>query len=338
MDPSVSPFEDSLKSDSIQVIPPDGTVMVDFNKRTPVKVTIDVGPNDSVSAKLKQITSIASDYANTPNKLAQDLIKSQNMSVDYCTDGESIAVTQISASLSSTNYEGAHLFKSKKTSAFEMHTAAAAAPNNFEDDLLGQSDDPEGTDEYMDKDTEDKLLRNESPTQDMDNKSNTLNQKCKKMASEDEDSSNTKSAPMKKKTRTLGVCHKKTSGAVNYGKSAKLPAFSSLSKSILQKKIQSNDQSSSSYTSPSDDKHDDTTDDNTNSETYISISDEHLTDAEAKVKPKSKTTRKTKEESAFEENRKKIRPKEITRIEYHPLTNKKLGPIEDDPFFSGSYL
>ena len=52
--------------------------------------------------------------------------------------------------------------------------------------------------------------------------------------------------------------------------------------------------------------HDDTTDDNTNSEAYISISDEHLMDGEAKVKPKSKSNINTKEESASEEKRKKI--------------------------------
>ena len=253
LDPSVSPFEDSAQSHGIQVIPPDGTIMVDFNKSTPVKVTIDVRPNDSVSAKLKQISSIATEYTNTPNKLAQDLIKSHNMSVDYRTHGESIGVTQISASLSNTNYEGDDRFKLKKMSSLEMHTAAAAPPKNIEDDLLGQSDDPQG-DYYMDKDTEDRLLRNESPTQDMDNKGNTVNPKRKKMSSEDEDSSNTESAPMKKKSKTLGVCRKKTSGAANYGKSAKLPAFSSLSKSILQKKIKSNEQSSSSSTSPSDDE------------------------------------------------------------------------------------
>ena len=133
VDPSAAQYEETLQSQSIEVIPPDGTIMVDFKKSTPVKVTIDVRPNDSVSAKLKQITSIASDYVNTL-KLAQDLIKAQNMSVQYRTDGETIGVTQISASLSNTDCEEGHHYKLNKTTGFQMHTPPGADPNKFEDD------------------------------------------------------------------------------------------------------------------------------------------------------------------------------------------------------------
>ena len=73
--------EDTTKLTKVEPIPLKGSIMVDY-KQNPLTVTIDVGPQDSVTAKLKHISTLATEYANTL-KLAQDLLKADSVSVDY---------------------------------------------------------------------------------------------------------------------------------------------------------------------------------------------------------------------------------------------------------------
>ena len=159
------------------------------------------------------------------------------------------------------------------------------------------------------------------------------NRKCK-MDSDDDESGN-KLDKKKRRRKTLGVKVKNTGGAANFGKSARLPAFSKLSRSILhnkQKVVSSNSSASSSSSDPYD--KDMATEDN-NSQSHITISDEHPSNVEGKVKKAANLQPKTEADKDDEDLKSKMQTKQLTRIEYHPLTNKKFQPIENNPFFSG---
>ena len=108
-----------------------------------------------------------------------------------------------------------------------------------------------------------------------------------------------------------------------------------LSRSILCKKHKAVS-SNSSASSPSFDRYDEdmATEDN-NSQSHITISDEHPSDVEGKVKLATNLQPKTEADKDDEDPKSKMWTKQLTHIEYHPLTNKKFQPIETDPFFSG---
>ena len=95
---SMKVSEDTTKLTEVEPIPPKGSIMVDF-KQNPLTISIDVGPQDSVTAKLKHINTLANEYANTL-KLAQDLLKADSVSVDYKKHGNSVGIQQICAEIS----------------------------------------------------------------------------------------------------------------------------------------------------------------------------------------------------------------------------------------------
>ena len=72
-----------------------------------------------------------------------------------------------------------------------------------------------------------------------------------------------------------------------------------------------------------------------NSELHITISDENQLDVKPKLKGAIKLKAKVDSDKDDEDPKAKIQHKELTPVEYHPLTNKKFEPIENDPFFSG---
>ena len=80
MKSSTKHIEDTMKPTQVVPIPPEGSVMVDC-KANPLTITINVGPQDSVATKLKQISTLAYDYTNTP-KLVQDFLRADSVSVD----------------------------------------------------------------------------------------------------------------------------------------------------------------------------------------------------------------------------------------------------------------
>ena len=93
--------EDTTKLTEVEPIPPKGSVMFDF-KQNPLTISIDVGPQDSVTAKLKCISTLANEYANIPN-LAQDLLKADSVSVYYKKHGNSVGIQQICAEISNVS-------------------------------------------------------------------------------------------------------------------------------------------------------------------------------------------------------------------------------------------
>ena len=130
------------------------------------------------------------------------------------------------------------------------------------------------------------------------------NRKCK-MDSDDDESGN-KLYNKKRGRRTLGVKVKNTGRAANFGKSARLPAFSRLSRSILckkQKAVSSNSSASSSSSNPYDE--DMATEDN-NSQSHITISDEHPSDVEGKAKLAANLQPKTEADKDDEDPKSKM--------------------------------
>ena len=95
---STKHVEDTMKPTQVVPIPPEGSVMVHC-KANPLTITINVGPQNSVATKLKQISTPAYDYTNTP-KLAQDFLRAESVSVDYEKHGDGLGIKQISAEIS----------------------------------------------------------------------------------------------------------------------------------------------------------------------------------------------------------------------------------------------
>ena len=61
---SMKHFEDTMKPTKLEPIPLEGSVMVDC-KHNPLTITISIGPKDSVATKLKQISTLATEYTTT---------------------------------------------------------------------------------------------------------------------------------------------------------------------------------------------------------------------------------------------------------------------------------
>ena len=291
---SMNVSEDTMKLTEVEPIPPKGSVMVDF-KQNPLTISINVGPQDSVTAKLKHISTLANEYANTP-KLAQDLLKADGVSVDYKKHGNLVGIQQICAEIS--NVSEVHTNSAQGGGGTDFYQSSTAVinttlkcPTDFskaeasmsDEDLLDHGDTGVPL-EDLDFDEENRLLQSTSPTEEMlkDVKVASSNTKCK-MDSEDDESGN-KLFNKKRRRRTLRVKVKNTGGAANFGKSARLPTFSRLSRSILHKKQKGVSSNSSASSSSSDPYDEDTATEDNNSQSHITISDEHASDVEGNRK------------------------------------------------------
>ena len=136
--------EDTMKLTKVEPIPPKGSIMVDF-KQNPLTISIDVGPQDSVPAKLKHISTLANEYASTPN-LAQDLLKADSVSVDYKKHGNSVGIQQTCAEIS--NVSEVHTNSAQGgggTDFFDSSTAVInttlKCPTDFSKDEHSMSDE-----------------------------------------------------------------------------------------------------------------------------------------------------------------------------------------------------
>ena len=170
---SIKHVEYTMKPTQIIPIPPEGSVMVDC-KANPLTITINVGPQDSVATKLKQISSLAYDYTNTP-KLAQDFLRADSVSVDYEKHGDGLGIKQISAEIlnpsevdNNSGHCGADNELNSSTAAVinttsSRHTDFTTDQDSLsEDDLLGINDGKTPLDD-LDPDEENRLLQTSSP-------------------------------------------------------------------------------------------------------------------------------------------------------------------------------
>ena len=230
MKSSIKHVEDTMKPTQVIPIPPEGSIMVDC-KANPLTITINIGLQDSVAAKLKQISSLAYDYTNTP-KLAQDFLRADSVSIDYEKHGDGLGIKQISAEIlnpsevyNNSGHFGADNELNSSTAAVinttsSRHTDFTTDQDSLsEDDFLGINGGKTPVDD-LDLDEEDRLLQTSSP---MEMKSiypqlPSSNRKWKNVT--DEDESGNRVDKNKKKIKTLGVKIKKTSGRPNFGKSA----------------------------------------------------------------------------------------------------------------------
>ena len=308
--------EDTTKLTEVEPIPPKGSVMVDF-KQNPLTISIDVGPQDSVTAKLKHISTLANEYANTP-KLAQDLLKADSVSVNYKKHGNSVGIQQICAEIS--NVSEIHTNSAQGGGGTDFYHSSTAVinttlkcPTNFskdepsmsDEDLLDH-DDTGAPLEDLDLNEENRLLQNTSPTEEMLKDVQVASSNRKHKMDSDDDESGNKLYNKKRRRRTLGVKVKNTSGATYFGKSARLPAFSKLSRSILRKKQKAVSSNSSASSSSSDPYDEDTATEDNNSQSHITISDEQPSDVEGKVKLAANLQPKTETDKDDEDPKSKM--------------------------------
>ena len=80
--------------------------------------------------------------------------------------------------------------------------------------------------EDLDLDEENRLLQSTSPTEEMLKDVKVASSNTKRKMDRDDDESGTKLYNKKRRRRTLRVKVMNTGGAANFGKSARLPAFS----------------------------------------------------------------------------------------------------------------
>ena len=294
MKSSTKHVDDTMKPTQVVPIPPEGRVMVDC-KANPLTITIDIGPQDSVATKLKQISTLAYDYTNTP-KLAQDFLRADSVSVDYEKHGNGPGIKQISAEIlnpsevdNNSGHCGADNELNSSTAAVinttsSHHTDFTTDQDSLsEDDLLGINNGKTPVDD-LDPDEENRLLQTSSLMEIKSTYPQLPSSNRKQKTVTDDDESSNEIDKKKKKIKTLGVKLKKTSGRANFGKSARLPAFSRLSRSIICKKgtAMSSDSTPSSLSSEESDE--ESAPEGNNSESHITISDENQSDVKPKLK------------------------------------------------------
>ena len=235
---SMNVSEDTTKLTEVEPIPPKGSVMVDF-KQNPLTISINIGPQDSVTAKLKHISTLVNEYTNTL-KLVQDLLKADSVSVDYKKHGNSVGIQEICAEIS--NVSEVHTNSAQGGGGTDFYHSSTAVinttlkcPTDFSKDEPSMSDedlldhgDTGAPLEDLDLDEENRLLQNTSPTEEMLKDVQVASSNTKRKMDSDDDESGNKLYNKKRRRRTLRVKVKNTGGAANFRKSARLPAFSRL--------------------------------------------------------------------------------------------------------------